>query len=380
MPICVAENSATDTQQLLKNFQIISKFTTSAEAQKLADSLIKNGQNITIIPDKIEISLKTLSVGLYPNKTEADTEVNNLQKNHIAAYAVLQKGGSYRVYAGALKDENDYWQHYEKLLGLGYHRIHTQLIPSKTTVYYVVRPKSEILPLPIPFITPSDSKGFFSDDWRTEVTEGRFKGEYSLWGSGQDSGSANYFKSTIEARAYYKRNLDLNAGFRFEAFEQSATYNYQYVQLLPHPIYLRYRQPNLVWTIGAINAVWDDRNRDSLSNRLDSKNLTRYRLDSDQTELEQPVLALRWEYEKSDHKFDAIITPFYQPSKLPRFGSVWHPINPQEGKILGIKADTTYSNLIKNGRFGNQKVLSGGFGVRILKQVGHRSIKPPITS
>jgi len=364
--------SPSDTSKLLKNFQILSKFATPKEAQKLADSLIKNGQDITIIQDEIEITLKTLSVGLYPDEAEADAVVLHLQKNKIDAYAIPFEGGTYRVYAGAMRDENHYWQRFEKLLGLGYRRIHTEQKPSNMTIYYVVRPKNEVLP--IPFLSPPDAARLFSKNWRNEFIEGRFKGEYSIWGNPENRGSANYFKTSIGARAYYKNNWDFTYGFRFEAIEQSADESYQFLDTQLRPTYLRYRIPNHTWSIGAINAVWDDRNRDSISNRLDSNNLTRYRLDSDHTEREQSVFAIRWEHEKADHKLDVVWTPVYQPSKLPRFSSIWHPVNQSRSAIRGIDANDDYKQLIRQGSFSNQKLLTGGVGVRMVREMGRRTM------
>lgn len=370
VPTLLASQSKKDIEKLLKNFQILSKFEDESEAKKLADSLIKNGQDITIIRQDEGINLKTLSLGLYPDKNEADTVVKHLQKHDIQAYIKAAEDNNYRVYAGAMRDEDHYWERYDKLLGLGYKRIHTELRPTNLAFYFVVRPKNEILPAPI--IPPPDISRFVKKNWKHEIFEGRFKGEFSLWGGSENQGSASYFKASASARSTYKNVWDYTYGFRFEAIEQSADNNFQFLDLQWRPVYMRYRQPNNIWTFGAINAVWDDRERDSLSNRLGSRNLTRYQLDSDYTEKEQPTLAFRWELEKADHKLDVMWTPVFRPPKLPRDGAIWHPVNQPKKAIRGIRADDTYEEFIGKGDFDDDGYLTGGIGVRMVRQIGSR--------
>jgi len=360
-----------------KKLHILSKFDDLKAAEKLAYSLNKSGQKVRIVSKKVNVSLKSLSLGLFLTRMRAEHIANRLKQNHIDAFVYELKNGKFRVYAGAMKDDSNVWQRYEKLLALGYKHPKTSIKVVQETQYYVVSDKTEEAPLISKAgikIKPIETK---NKAVVTELHRARFKGEFSIWGDEQNRSSSNYFNAALSFRSKYKRNLDFTFGSRFQATEQSSDENIQKFEISWQPTYLRYRQKQQEWMIGAIYAQWDtinpNRQHESLSDRLSSKIMVRYKLDYDIIDKRRPVFGSRWKLSTRDYDLDVIWVPVFRPAQLPDFGSIWHPVRRSDGAIRGIKPTANWTELVKKGSFADEKFDTGGAGMRISRKIGNRA-------
>ena len=358
-----------------KKLNILSKFADKKSADNLVYSLNKSGQQVRVVVKEIDVPLKSLSVGLFLTRMRADHVVTHLAKNNIDAYVFELQTGKFRVYAGAMKDENNFWQRYEKLLTLGYEKPHTSIKIVQETEYYVVSDKKEEISLPTklqPITTKTKNSEF-----TTDFQNARFKGEFSIWGDQGQRSSSNYFNAALSLRTKYKSDLDFTFGTRFNATEQSSEENLQKFEFQWEPTYLRYLQPKQQWMIGAIDAQWDAINPNvqqaSLNDRLSSKVLVRYKLDDKLVDKRRPVFGAQWKYSSELYNLDVIWTPAFRPAKLPDFGSIWHPVRRSDGAIRGIEPTDDWKYLVQKGSFAGETLDSGGVGVRISRHVGART-------
>jgi len=358
-----------------KKLNVLSKFTDKKSADTLAYSLNKSGQKVRVISKKIDISLKSLSIGLFLTRMRAEHTVKRLKKNDIDAFVHELKSGKFRVYAGAMQNESNFWQRYEKLMALGYDKPDTTIQIVQATEYYVVSDKKEKISLPKKIKSVAHQTK--TSNFKTEFDRARFKGEFSIWGDEDNRSSSNYFDAALSLRTKYKSNLDFTYGTRFTATEQSAEENIQKFELQWQPTYLRYSKQKQQWILGAMYARWDDINpnneHDTLSDRLSSKVLVRYKLDYEIVDKRRPVFGVRWKYKTEQYDFDVIWTPVFRPAKLPDFGSIWHPVRRADGVIRGIKPTKDWQDLVQRGSFADEKMDSGGAGVRVAKRVGSRT-------
>ena len=363
--------SANESTESLDDLRVISKFSNKNDATKLVRSLKKSGQAARIIPKSENIILKSVSIGLYPNEKEASAVVTHLKANNINAFLYKVESGEYRVHAGALQQEDYYWNRFEQLLALGYKRIHTALKPATITHFYVVRELIENLPDPIQ-LTPTRKKSKTSI-FNTTFLFGRFKGEFDGWKESGEQSSSNYFNAQLSAKTRYKNQWDIIYGVRFDALEQSSKTNLQKFEFQFLPTYLNYQKPNNQWQIGLIDGRWDNRKQDSLSDRISGKILVRHFLDEAVIDRRRPIIGARWKFSQSQYQLDVIANPIFRPAKMPDFESIWHPVSRQNKAIIGIRPTDDWEELVEQGSFADEKYQTGGIGIRMSQQLGRRT-------
>ncbi len=362
-----------DEANLDKEVRIISKFFVRTEAEKLMRSLNKSGQNVRITTRTEEVTLKSISLGLFANEEKARVVVKHLKSHQIDAFSYRVSSGEYRVHAGAMQQENHYWHRFEKLLALGYKQINTILKKTTITHFFVVRPLIKRLPPSLPpklikripaKTTPTSFKNTFR--------YGRFKGEFNAWKDKGQQSSGNYFNAALGANTKYKNQWEMTYGSRFEATEQSSIKNVQTFELQWLPTYLSVRESDNEMHFGFIDGRWDDNSQESLSDRMSSKILTRYRLDEEVVDRRRPIIGARWQFNHSNYQVDVIANPVFRPAKLPVDESIWHPVSRTNGAMLGIRSTDNWRELIKKGSFAGEKYQFGGIGIRLTHRVGRR--------
>ena len=358
-----------------KKLNILSKFPDIKSADNLVYSLTKSGQQVRVVSKEIDISLKSLSLGPFLTRMRAEHVVKHLKENNIDAFVFELKNGKYLVYAGAMQDDNNFWQRYEKLMSLGYNKPQTTIKIVQATQYYVVSDKKEDAPLNLK-IKPIKTRTKNSE-FTTEFYSARLKGEFSIWGDQGKRSSSNYFDAALNLRTTYKSNLDFTFGARFNATEQSSEENVQKFELQWQPTYLRVFDKNQQWMMGAIDGRWDSINpnsqHESLSDRFSSKVLVRYKLDYDIVDKRRPILGAHWKTHTEKYDLDVIMTPAFRPAKLPDFGNIWHPVRRADGAIRGIKPTTTWKELVQKGSFAGEKFDTGGVGARLSRRISSRT-------
>lgn len=352
----------------LKKLRVLSKFLDLEKANKLLYSLKKSGQDVRIIEKQKEIVLKAISFGAYKSRKKAESIIRRLQQNDVDAFIHKTKSGRYRIHAGALQDEIYYWSRYEKLVSLGYKKLQTTLKPVEVTEYLIVRDKSEELKPPMQ-LQPVVSK-IINQDIVTEFYAARFKGEFSIWGTQEDRSSSNYFNAAVSARTRHSNVWDMTYGARFEMIEQSSDENLQDFSIIWEPTYFNFYQNGQRWQLGLIDARWKQQNKDNLSERMFSKNLSRYKLDDNFDDRRRPTFGLSWQFKQVNQSLDVIWIPLFRPAKLPDFGSIWHPVSRTNKAIMGIESTADWESLVENGSFADEEILSGGVGVRLSRFVG----------
>lgn len=364
---------AADDPSLPDNLQFIERYYEKQEANGALTKLLQQNSTAHIITRKVQLTLKALNLGLYPNQTTANKVVQHLKENGIKAFSHEMSSGDYRVHAGALHEKEYYQERHNKLRELGYKQIETSETEIDTIEYLIVikREKgvSEIL-------TENANNAWQSYVNQTRLKHTRFNAEFLFWNENETPGSSNYFNSAINYKTTYKTGKTgktgwvFNYGARFTVTEQSGIQRYQKAKLLLEPIYLHIKSNRHNWHIGAADTVWDNENPLSLSDNITRHNLERYKLDINPEDKRLPSWGIRWQYSHNKYLWDINLFPIFEPANLPQQKSIWHPISLSRGKAKQINTEGDLAYLLKNGALKEKNWDTGGIAVRLDKMIG----------
>ncbi|ENO89799.1 hypothetical protein [Thauera linaloolentis] len=152
-------------------------------------------------------------------------------------------------------------------------------------------------------------------------------------------------------------------GARFDANTQFGGQDYTRLRVDYAENYLRWRGDDTRVTVGAQNIMWGRVDEISPIDRMSRADLTRIVLDK-LPERRRAVPAVRVEHYVDEIKIDAVWLPAFDDAVMPDRRSVWHPVDTEGGRLLGLGEIP----LLKGFRVKEaDQNGSGGGGIRVTK-------------
>ncbi len=130
--------------------------------------------------------------------------------------------------------------------------------------------------------------------------------------------------------------------------------------------YLRYRGEQTRFTIGTQRILWGRVDEIPPTDRLSTKDLTRFGLD-DHADRRRANPAIRAEYFRGPWHVDLVLLPLFREAELPDRDSLWHPVDRNRGRLLGLPVQPELSPIIQEARLDDDVSGSGGGGVRLAR-------------
>ncbi len=133
--------------------------------------------------------------------------------------------------------------------------------------------------------------------------------------------------------------------------------------------YLRYRDDNYRFTLGAQTIHWGRMDTFSPNDRLAVLDLSRGVLEQ-WGENYRSTAAVRSELFWHYSKLDFVIIPRFREAELSEKNQVWYPVDTRQGRILGFGKDELLSSVVKNSRIDdNNFSKKAGYGLRYSSMV-----------
>ncbi len=335
---------------------VLHQFDDQASAEAFSADLAKKGIRTTVTRQRAGIPLKTLSIGIYADRPEAEKQVSILQRHHIDAWVYPMPEGGFRVHAGAMEEQRHALERREQLQSLGYKDV---VIGEKIVyqdVFLVTRPVE-----PTVLAAVAREKRFYFDG-------GLVQGTTSAWQENGRTGTGRNLTATLHGRWSPQAHWNIHFGLRADAQQQTGPTAFDRIQLDYEPTYLQYHRGDDHWTVGAQKIVWGETG-DGLPDRMAVWDLSRYRLEQNSALQRRAVAALRWQHKAAKFDLDTIWLPLFRAAVLPDADSIWSPVDQKRGRILGLRPTDTLTTLIKDGRFADQATATmGSVGVRLSRR------------
>jgi hypothetical protein len=129
------------------------------------------------------------------------------------------------------------------------------------------------------------------------------------------------------------RGIDLHAAVRIDSTGQSASPKFSDTEVEPGDTYVRWRQGDARFTVGAQTMIWGRVDELPLIDRVSRVDLARGPLDR-LADRRLANWALRWEQAWGDYRSDLILLPDAMGARLPDVRSVWSPVDQANGQLL----------------------------------------------
>nr|WP_083761806.1 hypothetical protein [Alkalilimnicola ehrlichii] len=130
--------------------------------------------------------------------------------------------------------------------------------------------------------------------------------------------------------------------------------------------WLRYRGRDWRLTVGTQRVLWGRVDEIPPTDRLSTKDLTRFALD-EMVDRRRTNPAVRLEFYQAGWAVDLLFLPLFRPAELPDRDSVWHPVDRERGRLFGLPADPALAPFIRDARIDDDVSGDGdgGGGVRL---------------
>ncbi|WP_051076187.1 FimV/HubP family polar landmark protein [Thioalkalivibrio sp. ALJ24] len=131
-----------------------------------------------------------------------------------------------------------------------------------------------------------------------------------------------------------------------------------------HENYLRYRGDNTRLTLGTQRILWGQVDEIPPTDRLSTRDLTRFGLDP-YAERRRANPAIRAEWFQGPWQADLVWLPVFRPAEMPDRDSLWHPVDRNRGRLLGLPEDPALAPVIREAGLDDDVSGDGGGGVRL---------------
>ena len=209
------------------------------------------------------------------------------------------------------------------------------------------------------------------DDWRFRLESGLL--EFSaLTASDRPQDWTTHGRSVLRADRAIGTQWEVRLGARIDAYAQQGG-DYPAVstaELDYGENFLRYRAMDWQMTLGTQKLLWGRVDETPPTDRLSTKDLTRFALD-ELADRRRASPAARLEYFQGPWKLDLVGLIGFRAAELPEDDSIWHPVDREAGRLLGLDPEaelpdgTPLSTLIQDADFGDAPSGRGGGGLRI---------------
>ncbi len=183
----------------------------------------------------------------------------------------------------------------------------------------------------------------------------------------------------VSARQYLHAGLRLRwnpgprwtfrAAGRADGYRQTGAAEWEDADLGPGETYLRFRIDWLRLTFGYQKVLWGRIDEVPPTDGLGVRDLRRFLLD-DYVDRRLPAPALRAELFGGPLGLDLVWLPVFRPAVLPERESLWSPVDPRRGRLLGLPADPLLAVLVRAGSFRSEEGGGDGGGGARLEYAG----------
>lgn len=160
----------------------------------------------------------------------------------------------------------------------------------------------------------------------------RFESGAFTDGPGWSSSSAAHGTGSLRGR---HGDWSYALGARLDALSQHSRQDFDQVRLDYTENFLRWQQSAWRITVGTQNLMWGRVDEISPIDRTGRVDLSRGVLDK-LPDRRRAVPAVRTEYFGEGYKLDGVVLPVFDEAVMPDQRSAWSPVDPVEGRILGI--------------------------------------------
>lgn len=356
------------------------------EARIAAGILEDEGTSVTLVPANCEVALSQVIVMGFRSEEAARLARQRLSLGGIDA-TLRERWGRPALEAGSFRELRDLSARLRQLEGLGFDNVVVSGAVAEMPGLRLVtngeaeEPRTGNNRNTLTFgNTPRDTDDSmtFGDARDDEDESGAARSPYTLLPSipraqielGQPTGSrqpidGNHFLTLIgQINWLPDSNWSARATGRLDG--QYQLNEPEVAELRPDygETYLRYHNATGRITLGAQTVMWGRMDELPPTDRLSTRDLRRFALD-DLAERRRASPMLRIESYPGEFHLDMIFLPVFREAELPEENSVWHPVDRQRGRILGLPDDPALAFLVREGSFDDRVQGNGGGGFRL---------------
>ncbi|WP_026333265.1 LysM peptidoglycan-binding domain-containing protein [Thioalkalivibrio sp. ALM2T] len=184
--------------------------------------------------------------------------------------------------------------------------------------------------------------------------------------SGRPVDYVQHGRAVVSARRNLNEDWDLRLGARMDVqAQQGGDYPRTTRARADYDEnFLRYRGDRTRITVGTQRILWGRVDEIPPTDRLSTKDLTRFGLDP-YGERRRANPAIRAEFFEGPWHADLVFLPIFRPAELPDRDSLWHPVDRNRGRLLGLPQDPALAPLIEQATLDDDVSGNGGAGVRL---------------
>lgn len=348
-----------------------------AEAREETARLEGEGMTVTRIPARCRAGLSEIRIRGFSSETAAARAARQLDMNDANATDFGDADGNYGIVVGPFGSENRLQRHVRLVQDAGHRDL--EIGPPAQPVRVVdlrVTANTENEPEAFDFGAPDDDaermdtreRGRDRDGRRVRfgLDQGRLEGGVT---TSSDAPASSSNRAMLAVSSSYKpyRFLEFRAGARVDLVGQTGDESLESGRLDYEDTFVRYSTEETQLTIGAQTPNWGKMDERPPTDRLATRDLTRFNLDPLEDRYRASP-AVRFETTLAGHRVDAVFLPLFRPATLPHDDSIWHPVDQREGRLLGRRQDDALGVLVREGDFDDDVSGDGGGGVRISRE------------
>ena len=202
------------------------------------------------------------------------------------------------------------------------------------------------------------------DNYRVRLDAIRAEGGQLIDPSGDRRGS-HYLHAAGYAEWLPEGPWSARLGARADGYRETGEPEVREGRLDYAPSYIRYEGRDTRITVGAQKILWGRVDEIPPTDRMSAPDLRRYLLD-DLADRRLPVPALRLEGFRRPWKTDLVWVPAARHAVLPDQDSIWSPVDPNRGRLIGLEDDPVLASLLRRGSIEEDDEYGAGeFGLRV---------------
>ncbi|MEK6749186.1 MAG: hypothetical protein AABY83_08270 [Pseudomonadota bacterium] len=191
------------------------------------------------------------------------------------------------------------------------------------------------------------------------------QGEFDHWSDSGVAAAGSYFSTDLALKWRWTETTEFFFGGRIDMYEQTGTRSFQQLTTDYDSTFWRWQHDGQRLTLGQQKLIFGPDDRDSLSNKLIVKDMSRALIESSVQRKTWPSLAARWEYDQEGLRLDMAAIPLFESAKLAHYDSMWSPINSVNGRLLNRRTPGVLGDVIKGSTVGSQRPAYGGAGLQV---------------
>ena len=341
-----------------------------AEAREEAARLEAEGMTVTRIPVRCRAGLSEIRILGFASQAAAERVARQFHTGDAPATYFSDSDDAYGVVIGPFGSESRLQRHLRRIQRTGHRNLEIGPPPRPVPAFHLrATIDADAQPEAFVFGTPADdtprTRARQDEEPRARfgLDRGRMEGGAT---TSSDAASSTSSHAMVAVSGRYDPNpfWEFRAGARLDGVGQTGDANLGSARVDYEDTFVRYSSPIAQLTIGAQTPAWGKMDELPPTDRLATRDLTRFNLDPLEDRYRASP-AVRFETTLANHRVDAVFLPVFRPATLPHDRSIWHPIDQREGRLLGRREDAALGVLVREGSFDDDVSGDGGGGIRL---------------